>query len=109
MKGLERMLRTLMMIGRAKHPVPEYTILPTMFDRRTSASLTSLRMLKEQYPADLSNTVIPVDTQFRDASRMGVPLTIRSPGDRGSLAYGKLLAELLAVDNQALTSAGSSL
>lgn len=95
MKGLERMLRTLHMIGRARHPVPEYTILPTMYDQRTGASVNTLKLLRESYPDDLWRSVIPVDTQFRDASRMGIPLTIKAPRDRGSMAYAELLNDLL--------------
>ena len=94
-KGLERMLRTLSMIGRANHSVPEYTILPTMFDRRTRASVATLRHLRERHVASLWRSVIPVDTQFREASRIGIPLPIKAPNDRGSLAYGELLNDLL--------------
>ncbi len=94
-KGLERMLRTLSMIGRAKHRVPEYTILPTMFDRRTRASVSTLQHLQGRYVSCLWHSVIPIDTEFREASRSGVPLPIRSPKDRGSLAYEELLDDLL--------------
>jgi chromosome partitioning protein len=94
-KGLERMMRTLTMIGRARHHVPTYTILPTMFDPRTRASTSTVRLLRERYADHLWNGVIPVDTQFREASRMGVPLPIKAPRDRGSIAYAKLLDELL--------------
>jgi chromosome partitioning protein len=94
-KGLERMLRTLTMIGRARHSVPEYTILPTMFDRRTHASVSTLRLLRERYSQRLWRAVIPIDTQFREASRLGVPLPIKAPADRGSLAYAELLNDLL--------------
>lgn len=94
-KGLERMLRTLSMIGRANHSIPEYTILPTMFDRRTRASISTLRLLRERHAAALWRSVIPVDTQFREASRIGIPLPLRAPNDRGSLAYAELLNDLL--------------
>jgi chromosome partitioning protein len=94
-KGLERMIRTLSMIERANHRVPEYTILPTMFDRRTRASITTLRMLRERYANYLWRAVIPVDTQFREASRLGVPLPVKAPSDRGSRAYEELLNDLL--------------
>ena len=94
-KGLERMLRTLSMIGRANHRVPNYTILPTMFDRRTRASVATLRLLRERHSSMLWRSVIPIDTQFREASRLGVPLPIKAPNDRGSLAYGELLNDLL--------------
>lgn len=94
-KGLERMLRTLSMISRAKHTVPKYTILPTMFDRRTRASVTTLRLLRERHASMLWRSVIPVDTQFREASRLGIPLPTKSPNDRGSLAYAELVNDLL--------------
>lgn len=95
LKGLERMVRTLSMIARANHRVPEYTILPTMFDRRTRASINTLRELRERYASRLWRSVIPIDTEFREASRLGMPLPIRSPNDRGSLAYAELLNDLL--------------
>ena len=99
-KGLERMMRTLNMIGRANHRVPEYTILPTMFDRRTRASVTTLRLLRERHMASLWRSVIPIDTLFREASRLGVPLPIKAPNAKGSLAYGELLNDLLAPSAQ---------
>ncbi|MBN4079207.1 ParA family protein [Beggiatoa alba] len=99
-KGLERMLRTLSMIGRANHAVPAYTILPTMFDRRTRASVHTLRLLRERHATYLWRSVIPVDTQFREASMLGVPLPIKAPNDRGSLAYGELLNDLLEPEIQ---------
>lgn len=95
-KGLERMLRTLEMIQRARHKVPEYTILPTMYDPRTRASTGTLKLLRERFADNLWHSVIPVDTLFREASRLGVPLTMKAPNDRGSLAYAELMQDLLA-------------
>jgi len=90
-KGLERMLRTLQMIGQARGGVPPYTIIPTFFDRRTRASMDALRVLRDQYGEHLWPRVIPVDTQFREASRAGVPINIYSTETRGSQAYASLL------------------
>ena len=106
-KGLERMLQTLSMIRRANHPVPAYTILPTMFDQRTRASISTLQLLKEQHHNHLWRSFIPVDTQFREASRLHVPLPIKSPNDRGSVAYEALVDDLLALrkDEQITKSA----
>jgi chromosome partitioning protein len=41
--------------------------------------------------------VIPVDTQFREASTRRVPLPLFIPRSRGSVAYGALLDQLLGV------------
>ncbi|MFZ5594650.1 MAG: ParA family protein [Pseudomonadota bacterium] len=98
LKGLERMVHTLNMITRSmKIPIP-FTIVPTMYDRRTRASQQSLQFLREQYPHMLSEALIPVDTQFREASRAGVPLPMMSPDGRGTLAYGALLDGLVEFD-----------
>ena len=72
MKGLERMVGTLAMINRSrKQPLP-YVIVPTLFDRRTQASLSTLKVLRNNYPENLWQAYIPVDTRLRDASRAGV-------------------------------------
>lgn len=107
LKGLERTLRTLEMIRRARYPVSDYTILPTMFDRRTRASLTTLRNLRERYPNMVWRSVIPVDTMFRDVSKQGVPLTIKRPRDRGAVAYAEFLADLLNATSHARSSAAT--
>lgn len=93
LKGLERMMRTLKMISNAKNYQINYTILPTMYDRRTRASVGSLNSLRENYPKYIWNGYIPIDTQFREASRIGVPLPILSETDRGSIAYNNFLHE----------------
>ena len=95
LKGLERMLRTLNMILRARQRALEYLIVPTMFDRRTRASLESLKSLKVQHGDKTWKSVIPVDTQFREASRQGIPLGHLNPQGRGTIAYTMLLDSLL--------------
>lgn len=99
LKGLERMLRTLSMILRARQKPLHYTIVPTMFDRRTRASMESLKNLREHHPDEMWKSVIPVDTQFREASRQGVPLNVLNPHSRGSIAYATLLDTVLSTDN----------
>ena len=96
LKGLERMMHTLGMILKARKIDIPYTIVPALFDRRTRASVDSLRMLRETYPEHLWPDAIPVDTQFREASRLGGPITHLFPQARGTLAYGGLLDSLLA-------------
>jgi chromosome partitioning protein len=93
-KGLERMLRTLQMIARSRGAPLPYTIIPTFFDRRTRASTDALRVLRDQHGDYLWPRVIPVDTQFREASRAGLPLNIANPDARGNEAYASLLRYL---------------
>jgi len=109
LKGLERMTHTLMMINRANDTDKclQYTILPTMYDCRTKASVKTLKALVNDYQDKLWDSVIPVDTQFRDASRAGSPLPISSPRGKGSIAYKGFLDYLLNVDNRQFSSIAS--
>lgn len=94
LKGLERMMHTLGMIIKSRKGELDYTIVATMFDRRTRAAQDSLEMLQQLYREYLAKTIIPIDTQFREASRRGQPLTTMQPKSRGALAYADLLNEL---------------
>lgn len=91
LKGLERMKHTLAMINRARKCSMPLLIVPSLFDRRTRASRDTLEMLREIYSDELWDLVIPVDTQFRDASKKGVPLTELNSHARGAIAFEALL------------------
>ncbi len=86
LKGLDRMVHTIGMIQRSRKMTIPYIIVPTMYDRRTRASIESLRALRERYSAALWNAVIPIDTQFREAIRAGSPLSMMMPWARGAQA-----------------------
>lgn len=95
LKGLERMQHTLAIIQRSRQKPLPCTIVPTLFDRRTKASVECLSQLHERCADRLWPSFIPVDTQFRDASKAGVPLSSLVPGARGVQAYSELLDTLL--------------
>lgn len=94
-KGLERMMRTLKMVTKARKNELPYTVVPTLYDRRTQASVQSLRLLRNSYPENIWNSMIPVDTKFRDASMAGMPPSMLDPQSRGVHAYNVLLKHLL--------------
>lgn len=95
LKGLERMVNTLMMINRSRRQALPYTIVPTLFDRRTQASMTALTLLRDTYGDHLWPAFIPVDTRLRDASRAGLMPSQLEPSGRGVMAYRALLTYLL--------------
>ncbi|MBA1149565.1 ParA family protein [Ectothiorhodospiraceae bacterium WFHF3C12] len=95
LKGLERMLHTLHMIQRSRSQELAYLVVPTMYDQRTRASVDCLGELRRRYGDNVWSGAIPEDTQFRDASKRGKPLTVLHPWERGSQAYRKLLDALL--------------
>jgi len=95
LQGLERMMRTLRMVQRARRRPLPYLIVPTLHDRRTRAALRALEALRSAHGDRVWDDVIPVDTRFREASRRGRALTEVEPTARGSQAYARLLARLL--------------
>lgn len=50
MKGLERMIRTLTIMQKSRPDGFKVTIVPTMYDKRTRASLQTLTQLKKRLP-----------------------------------------------------------
>ena len=95
MKGLERMLHTLEMIGRSRQRPLDYLLIPTLFDRRTQAGVKSLLHLRQQYPDRVWKSAIPVDTRLRDASARGLTPLALDRESRGVRAYAALLKTLL--------------
>lgn len=89
-KGLERMVHTLQMLNRSRKQAQEYVIVPTMFDRRTQASNSSLLLIRNTYGDKVWAGKIPVDTKLRDASKAGVPPHLFQPDSRSVEAYRSL-------------------
>ena len=98
LKGLDRMLKTmdLMQSSQVKHY--DFNIVPTMYDKRTKASLITYKKLVDLYGGKVWSGVIPEDTKFRDASLAQQPPSVFSPRSRGVFAYNTLLTYLLTFD-----------
>ncbi|MEW6989392.1 ParA family protein [Colwelliaceae bacterium 6441] len=101
LKGLDRMMKTMeIMQGEQQKPF-NYTIVPTMFDKRTKASLLAYKKLQEQYGETVWNGVIPIDTNFRNASQIQKTPSDYSSSSRGVFAYKKLLDYLVKLNKRA--------
>jgi chromosome partitioning protein len=100
MKGLERMILTLTIMKKSRKDEFKVTIVPTMYDKRTKASLQTLTQLKKDYPDKVWTSAVPIDTKFRDASLKRLPASHFASGSRGVFAYKQLLIylERLAID-----------
>ena len=94
-KGLDRMVHTINMVFHSRKTPPNFTIVPTMYDKRTKAARESLVALHQQYPLNVWDSVIPVDTKVRDASQMGIPLPLFDKSAKAVEAYSALLETLL--------------
>lgn len=98
LKGLDRMLRTMELMNASQSKAYDFTIIPTMYDKRTKASLAAFKKIKELYEATAWSSVIPIDTKFRDASLNQTPPSVYAPKSRGVFAYNTLLTYLLQLE-----------
>ncbi len=94
-KGLERMVHTIAMVMNSQKRDLDFLVIPTMFDRRTQASVKSLQALREQYDGNIWQMAIPVDTKLRDASVLGQAISQLDPESRAARAYRSLIKHLL--------------
>ncbi|MCV5217201.1 hypothetical protein OFC53_38855, partial [Escherichia coli] len=60
------MIRTLTIMQKSRPDGFKVTIVPTMYDKRTRASLQTLTQLKNDYPNQVWTSAVPIDTKFRD-------------------------------------------
>ena len=95
LKGLDRMIKTMDIMQTQQTTAFKYIIVPTMFDRRTKASILAFKQLQKTYKNNVWPYVIPIDTQFRNASEVQKVPSHYSPNSRGVLAYKKLLDYIL--------------
>jgi len=100
--GLERMTNTISMVDQSRDHHTEFTIIPTMYDKRTRASANSLDMMLRNWGDNVWNGVVPQDTLLREASFSHLPVTHYASQSKGSLAYQQLCADLtLSIEHQA--------
>ncbi len=94
-KGLERMLHTLNLFARSLSKPLSYVVVPTMYDRRTQASVQSLRVLRNEYGDQVWQGKIVIDTRVRDASKAGVPPNLFAPASAAVACYQQLYRQLI--------------
>ncbi len=96
--GLKLLFGTLGTLERGlKRPV-HFRALATMYDRRTSACRRVLAMMQAKLGPRLFETVINMDTKFREASAMGKVLTDLAPNSRGAVEYLDFAKEIIRME-----------
>jgi len=99
------MMRTMQLMQSSQSKEYQYTIIPTMYDKRTKASLEAYKTLRATYDDTVWPGVIPIDTKFRDASLAMKSPIIYCPKARGVYAYMTLLEHLLKLDTKTCSEA----
>lgn len=96
--GLKLLFDTLRVLNKVLPRPVEYRALATMFDKRAKACNRVLELTRQKMGDRMFETVIGIDTRFRDASALGKVIYELDPNSRGAVAYGELAEELLRHD-----------
>jgi chromosome partitioning protein len=102
--GLAKLNETIQMIQANCSHLIDARIILTMFDPRTRISQEIRREITEQFPSSIFKTVIRNTVRLREAASRGIPVTSYAPGSIGSEDYNALAQEVLADEEQILTS-----
>ena len=93
--GLRLIFDTMRTLNKVlPRPIP-FRALPTMFDRRAGACRRVLNLLRKKLGPKMFETVINLDTNFREASAKGKVIYEINPDSRGALEYTLLAREIM--------------
>ncbi|WP_027186191.1 ParA family protein [Desulfovibrio inopinatus] len=94
--GLRLIFDTIVMLNKVLgHPL-KYKALATMFDRRASACLRVVSLLRRKLGDKLFKSIIGLDTKFREASARGKVVYDIAPSSKGAKAYMELAKEIVS-------------
>ena len=95
--GVRHLFDTMRALNRVLPRPIAYRALATMFDRRAKACLRVLTLLRDKFGDRMFQTVIGLDTKFREASAAGKVVQELAPDCRGAGEYARLAEEVAAL------------
>lgn len=102
--GLTKLNETIEMIQENCSHLIDVRIILTMFNPRTRISQEIHREITHQFPSSIFKTVIRNTVRLREAASQGKPITSYAPGSIGFEDYNALAQEVLADEEQILTT-----
>ncbi len=93
--GLKLLFDTLRTLNKVLPSPVRYRALPTMYDKRARACTRVLELMRHKMGNAMFETVIGVDTRFREASALGASVYDIAPDCRGAQAYDELSEEVV--------------
>jgi len=95
--GLMLLFDTVRTLNKALPRPIRYRAFATMYDRRARACTRVLEMLHQKLGSSMFETIISMDTRFREASAMGKVIYEIDPHSRGARGYTALAEEVEAL------------
>ena len=95
LEGLSQLLNNIRLIERHLNPrLKVSTILLTMYDARTNLANQVVDDVREHFPKEVLNTVIPRSVRISEAPSYGQSVISYDPTSPGSLSYLEAAAEI---------------
>ncbi len=92
--GLKLTFDTIRMLNKVLSHAIQYKALATMFDQRVGACKRVVEVLKQNLKDRFFETIISIDTKFREASAKGEIIYNLYPNSRGAKQYLQLAREI---------------
>ena len=106
LEGLSQLLKTIDLVRVNLHPGLNIGgIVFTMYDSRLILNNEVLEEVKEHFPNLVFETTIPRNVRLSEAPSHGMPILFYDPTSTGSLAYEKLVGEMLEREKRAAAAA----
>ena len=96
LEGVTKLLESMKMVkGRLNPKLEVFGVLMTMYDSRTTLSKQVVEEVEGYFGKAVFKTVIPRSVKLSEAPSHGLPITMYSRANKGSLAYIKLAKEVV--------------
>ena len=93
----ERPRRVVELVRERRNRDLQVRLVPTLYDQRNAIQKAVLAQLRTELGADVSDTVIGIDTKIREAQAKGIPIGLYAPKARAAEAYAELSREVLTL------------
>ena len=95
LEGLGQLLRNVKLVSGSLNPVLEVsTIVLTMYDSRTRLAADVAMEVRNHFPNEVCDSVIPRTVRLSEAPSFGQPITVFDPTSRCAKAYRALAREV---------------
>jgi chromosome partitioning protein len=99
LEGLGQLTQTIERVKLSLFPELRVRgVILTMFDPRTRLSADVVKEVKNHFPGQVFNSIVPRSIRLAEAPSYGLPISAYSPSSGGANAYAALAKELLEGD-----------
>ncbi|ACZ19937.1 Cobyrinic acid ac-diamide synthase [Thermanaerovibrio acidaminovorans DSM 6589] len=97
LEGLSQLLKTIDLVRQYLNPsIDLFGIILTMYDNRTRLSRDVAEQVRQGFPRETFETMIPRNVRVSESPSYGMPVVTYDPSSQGAQAYMELAKEVLS-------------